>query len=573
MNKLDGLRVSRGIAVGRALTRQEGAAVVARRALRKDAIEKEVARFDRALRDARDSLYDLRRGERAATEITAFIDLYLALLSDPQIARAPRDLIRERHINAEWALDEQIETVRRHFRLVKDPYLRERGDDIRQVAKRILDAMSVRRSPRVRGGRNWIVVAADLSPADVIEMSRRGYAGFVTESGGGNSHAAILARSIGMPGVSGVADATRKIATGDSLIVDSDAGAVVVRPDAETRRRFLDSARQPPPPAAARKQRARTIDGETVRLHANIEIPDEAPEALAAGSDGVGLFRTEFLFLNRDDLPGEEEQFQVYRAVLKKMSPLPVVFRTLDLGADKMPRSDPEIEAAIETAPQNPALGLRAIRLCLAAPRLFARQARAILRAARFGRARILLPMLSAPAELTRARDLIAAAAEQAFESESRARPLPPIGAMIEVPAAVFVMRAFARRLDFFSVGSNDLIQYALAADRGEEKLADLCDPLHPAILRLLTLIVDNARRARKPLTVCGEIAGDPDLAAMLAAMGIRDLSMNIFALAAVRARIRQIDAGALKKPLARLLAAETPEAARAIFEKRFVGA
>ena len=573
MNKLDGLRVSRGIAVGRALTRQEGAAVVARRALRKDAIEKEVARFDRALRDARDSLYDLRRGERAATEITAFIDLYLALLSDPQIARAPRDLIRERHINAEWALDEQIETVRRHFRQVKDPYLRERGDDIRQVAKRILDAMSVRRSPRVRGGRNWIVVAADLSPADVIEMSRRGYAGFVTESGGGNSHAAILARSIGMPGVSGVADATRKIATGDSLIVDSDAGAVVVRPDAETRRRFLDSARQPPPPAAARKQRARTIDGETVRLHANIEIPDEAPEALAAGSDGVGLFRTEFLFLNRDDLPGEEEQFQVYRAVLKKMSPLPVVFRTLDLGADKMPRSDPEIEAAIETAPQNPALGLRAIRLCLAAPRLFARQARAILRAARFGRARILLPMLSAPAELTRARDLIAAAAEQAFESESRARPLPPIGAMIEVPAAVFVMRAFARRLDFFSVGSNDLIQYALAADRGEEKLADLCDPLHPAILRLLTLIVDNARRARKPLTVCGEIAGDPDLAAMLAAMGIRDLSMNIFALAAVRARIRQIDAGALKKPLARLLAAETPEAARAIFEKRFVGA
>ena len=573
MNKLDGLRVSRGIAVGRALTRQEGAAVVARRALRKDAIEKEVARFDRALRDARDSLYDLRRGERAATEITAFIDLYLALLSDPQIARAPRDLIRERHINAEWALDEQIETVRRHFRQVKDPYLRERGDDIRQVAKRILDAMSVRRSPRVRGGRNWIVVAADLSPADVIEMSRRGYAGFVTESGGGNSHAAILARSIGMPGVSGVADATRKIATGDSLIVDSDAGAVVVRPDAETRRRFLDSARQPPPPAAARKQRARTIDGETVRLHANIEIPDEAPEALAAGSDGVGLFRTEFLFLNRDDLPGEEEQFQVYRAVLKKMSPLPVVFRTLDLGADKMPRSDPEIEAAIETAPQNPALGLRAIRLCLAAPRLFARQARAILRAARFGRARILLPMLSAPAELTRARDLIAAAAEQAFESESRARPLPPIGAMIEVPAAVFVMRAFARRLDFFSVGSNDLIQYALAADRGEEKLADLCDPLHPAILRLLTLIVDNARRARKPLTVCGEIAGDPDLAAMLAAMGIRDLSMNIFALAAVRARIRQIDAAALKKPLARLLAAETPEAARAIFEKRFVGA
>ena len=573
MNKLDGLRVSRGIAVGRALTRQEGAAVVARRALRKDAIEKEVARFDRALRDARDSLYDLRRGERAATEITAFIDLYLALLSDPQIARAPRDLIRERHINAEWALDEQIETVRRHFRQVKDPYLRERGDDIRQVAKRILDAMSVRRSPRVRGGRNWIVVAADLSPADVIEMSRRGYAGFVTESGGGNSHAAILARSIGMPGVSGVADATRKIATGDSLIVDSDAGAVVVRPDAETRRRFLDSARQPPPPAAARKQRARTVDGETVRLHANIEIPDEAPEALAAGSDGVGLFRTEFLFLNRDDLPGEEEQFQVYRAVLKKMSPLPVVFRTLDLGADKMPRSDPEIEAAIETAPQNPALGLRAIRLCLAAPRLFARQARAILRAARFGRARILLPMLSAPAELTRARDLIAAAAEQAFESESRARPLPPIGAMIEVPAAVFVMRAFARRLDFFSVGSNDLIQYALAADRGEEKLADLCDPLHPAILRLLTLIVDNARRARKPLTVCGEIAGDPDLAAMLAAMGIRDLSMNIFALAAVRARIRQIDAAALKKPLARLLAAETPEAARAIFEKRFVGA
>ena len=311
--------------------------------------------------------------------------------------------------------------------------------------------MSVRRSPRVRGGRNWIVVAADLSPADVIEMSRRGYAGFVTESGGGNSHAAILARSIGMPGVSGVADATRKIATGDSLIVDSDAGAVVVRPDAETRRRFLDSARQPPPPAAARKQRARTIDGETVRLHANIEIPDEAPEALAAGSDGVGLFRTEFLFF-------EPRRFARRRGAVSGLS----------RGAQKNVAAAGRFFARSIWAPTKCRAPIpksrrlskprRKIRLwacarsgfALAAPRLFARQARAILRAARFGRARILLPMLSAPAELTRARDLIAAAAEQAFESESRARPLPPIGAMIEVPAAVFVMRAFARRLDFF---------------------------------------------------------------------------------------------------------------------------
>ena len=357
------------------------------------------------------------------------------------------------------------------------------------------------------------------------------------------------------------------------MIVDSDAGAVVVRPDAETRRRFLDSARQPPPPAAARKQRARTVDGETVRLHANIEIPDEAPEALAAGSDGVGLFRTEFLFLNRDDLPGEEEQFQVYRAVLKKCRRCRSFFARSIWAPTKCRAPIPKSKR--RSKPR------RKIRLWACAQSGFASPRRAF---SRGRRGRFCAPRASGGRgfccrcsrprpNLPRARDLIAAAAEQAFESESRARPLPPIGAMIEVPAAVFVMRAFARRLDFFSVGSNDLIQYALAADRGEEKLADLCDPLHPAILRLLTLIVDNARRARKPLTVCGEIAGDPDLAAMLAAMGIRDLSMNIFALAAVRARIRQIDAAALKKPLARLLAAETPEAARAIFEKRFVGA
>ena len=577
MQKTYGVGIGDVAAFGEAHIRLPGESDVPRYRITAAQTAAECARFEKALGDTRAELDAL--GKRAsqlpgAAEIEPFIALYRNLLDDPEICIKPREIIRRRRINGEWALKERVDLIRANFRRIEDAYFRERGRDIDHVMRRLLTAMTGGAHNKKTNGKDnkrsrtaEIVVAEDLDPASVINLRQQGCRGFITEAGGGMSHTAIVARSLGIPALVGAAGALAAAQNGDMIIIDPRQDVAIIRPDnavLENYKRAKTKTKKPPKHIRT-SGGAKTKDGETILLETNIEFPGEVGEALRLGADGIGLFRTEFVFLNRDSPPSEDEQFEIYRDVLRRTAPLPVVFRTVDLGADKINAADVEHRRA----GANP-LGLRAIRYCLAAPELFLDQLRALLRAfadAGNGAGKILLPMLSAPAELAQTTTLINHAREQLRALRKLDAPSPQLGAMIEVPAAVFVMRAFARHLEFFSVGSNDLVQYTLAVDRGDEKLTALSDPLHPAILRLLATTTDNARRANKPVTLCGEIAGDPALTPLLLALGFRRLSMNISQLASVRDVVRGENIGALAATRRRLLAAPTPEAARAFAE------
>ncbi len=570
MQKIYGVGVGESATTGEAHIRMPGETEVPRYRLSagEAQAEKECARFESALRDVRAELDALRARAHqlpGAAEIAPFIELYRNLLDDPEICIKPRESVRQRKINAEWALKERVDIIRANFRRIEDAYFRERGRDIEHVMARLLAAMSGGKTPP-RPAAGEIIVAEDLDPASVINLRRKGCRGFITETGGGMSHTAIVARSLGMPAIVGAAGALAAAENGDEIIIDprGQMAVAIIRPDEAALRRYRGSLRarkKTPRKKVAGGGGIKSKDGETVFLETNIEFPGEVGDALRAGADGIGLFRTEFVFLNRDSPPPEDEQFEIYREVLRRAAPLPVVFRTIDLGADKINLADAEHRRA----GANP-LGLRAIRYCLAAPELFLDQLRALLRAfaESRGRGKILLPMLSSPAELARTVTLLRNAREQLRALRKLDSPPPPLGAMIEVPASVFVMRAFARHLSFFSVGTNDLVQYTLAVDRGDEKLAALADPLHPAILHLLASATDNARRAGKPITLCGEIAGDPALTEIILALGFRRLSMNASQLASVRGTVSGGDIGALAALRRRILAAPTPEAVRA---------
>ena len=574
--KLAGIGISPGIAAGRAHLWHPGESDVPRYRVPKAQVGDEIARFDAALGSVRADLEAMKaqeRGRPGAAEITAFIDLYLQLLNDELIADKPKRTISARGQNAEWALKEQVDEIGEHFRRVEDPYLRERGGDIVHVMNRVLTAMAggarpPSKKPDRRAGRARILIAKELDPADVIELKRRGYEGFATDSGGPTSHAAILARSMGIPALAGLGESLAKVREGERVIIDADANALIINADPAAMR---DAKARMESSSAAQKNRrpkksppiVKSQDGAEVSLQANIEFPAEAEAARREGADGIGLFRTEFLFLNRDDEPDEEEQFEIYRALLREMSPLPVTFRTLDLGADKMPGGRTESAAA------NPALGLRAIRYCLAEPQIFLSQLRALYRAAKFGRLQILLPMLSHPSEMTQAANFIAAARTQVAAADSapdaeRILAAVPIGGMIEVPASVFIMPALARQLDFFAIGTNDLIQYTLAIDRGDEKLAPLYDPLHPAVLRLLSMTVSQAKRQKREVALCGEIAGDANFTRLCLCLGLRRFSMSSHQIPAVREAVAEADIKRLLPLAKRVARAQTPESARA---------
>ena len=594
-----GVGLSPSLAQGRLHARHPGESEVPRYRVPKSGVEMEAERFDSALAQVRADLDALRahsRGMPGAAEIGAFIGLYRALLDDPEIAEKPRLAVLSRRCNAEWALKESADAIGENFRRIEDPYLRERGNDISYVVSRILRAMRSRApeaKPAATSGKGRIMVAHELSPAEVVEIARAGYEGFVTESGGATSHTAILARGMGVAAAA-IPDALSALPFGERAMVDGERGEVIVHPPSGLFRRREAEIRAAHKPAARhsrrRPQRARALDGAEISLEANMEFPDEAEAALAAGADGVGLFRTEFLFLNREELPGEEEQFETYRDVVSRMSPLPVTFRTLDIGADKIPTAE---TGTGEEA--NPALGVRAIRQCLAAPEMFLTQLRALLRAAgaaealrkkrgassssasrrgggrgleeedgREGGVRILLPMVSHPGEMAQAEILLEHAAEQ-LRSANRELGRAAAGVMIEVPASVFIMRDLSRRASFFSVGTNDLIQYAMASDRGEEKLSKLHDPLHPAILHLLSSAIGNARRAGRPVTLCGEAAGEPRLTRLMLCLGLTRLSMNAAQIPAVRAEVERADRDRLAPFARKILKAETPDAAAEI--------
>ncbi|MCS6945047.1 MAG: phosphoenolpyruvate--protein phosphotransferase [Sutterellaceae bacterium] len=575
-----------GIAIGRAHLLAPSELEIRQYPIERKDVLHEVARLNNAFSLVRAELEQLRAevAPGAPSEVAAFLDLHRMILDDPLLSDAPRELVRTRLINAEWALTIQLEEVCKQFESIEDAYFRERSQDVRQVVERVLRrlaggkpaAAAVRRRA---DGERLIVVAHDLAPADMLHLKQRTdivLSGFVTELGGPTSHTAILARSLGLPAVVGAAHARERVAEGDLLIVDAIAGRVLIDPDAATladyRARLQAEAQHRSVLRKLRGRSARTTDGVLIELFANIEEPEDAREALEAGADGIGLFRTEFLFMNRDCLPDEEEQYEAYAQVARAMKGKPVVIRTLDIGADKVlneaARASLGMPNGKPTPESNPALGLRAIRYCLAYPELFLTQLRAILRASAVGTVRILVPMLAHVHEIEQALAFVARAKEQLKERKQKFDARIPVGGMIEVPAAALSLPAFVKRLQFLSLGTNDLIQYTLAIDRADTAVAHLYDQLHPAVLKLVALTIRAANRARLPVSVCGEMAGDLTLTELLIGMGLRQFSMHPSQILAVKARVLATSRRAAAALAARVLRAHDPLEVRAALER-----
>jgi phosphotransferase system enzyme I (PtsI) len=546
--QLFGLPVSRGIAIGRAVLVASSRIDVAHYYVGADEVDAEIDRL-RVARDAVAAGLAAMKNDlpaEAPAELSALLDVHLMLLHDETLTGATKHWIRERHYNAEWALSAQLEVLARQFDEMEDEYLRERKADLEQVVERLLgvlarggdDASSLVAPAGARpasGGDPLVLVANDISPADMLQWKGGVFLGFVTDVGGKTSHTAIVARSMDIPAVVGAREASRLIRQDDWLVIDGDAGTVIVDPPASVIEEYRAIKRERD---AARAGLARlrhlpavTLDGEAVELLANIEQPGDAAAALEAGAAGIGLFRSEFLFMNRDgDLPGEDEQFEAYRTAVEAMKGLPITIRTVDIGADKaldrMSANELRHEHAL-----NPALG----------------------------KVRLLLPMVAHLSEVRQTLDALARARQQLDEAGRGYGPVE-IGAMVEVPAAALMLPAFLRHFDFVSIGTNDLIQYTLAIDRADEAVAHLYNPWHPAVLQLIAQTIAGARAAGKGVSVCGEMAGDTAFSELLLAMGLRSFSMHPSQIVAVKQRVLCTDAGRWSASLGRILAADDPE-------------
>jgi phosphotransferase system enzyme I (PtsI) len=553
---------------------------------RKDVLH-EVARLNNAFSIVRAELDELRGqvAPDAPGEVVAFLDLHRMILDDSHLSDTPRDLVRGKLINAEWALSMQLEEVCRQFESIDDEYLRERSQDVRQVVDRVMKALAHGKPqtavavPKVAEGERLILVARDMAPADVLHLKDRAdldVAGFVTELGGPTSHTAILARSLGLPAVLGVTGAREAVKEGDLVVIDAEAGRLHIVPEAGALTEFRQRLRaQTEARAQLRRLKgrfSRTKDGVPLELMANIELPEDARVALEVGADGIGLFRTEFLFMNRDRLPDEDEQFEAYAKVARVMKGKPVVIRTLDIGADKVLNEAARLSLGMAlstpTVESNPALGLRAIRYCLAYPELFLTQLRAILRASAVGTVRVLVPMLAHVHEVEQALAFVARAREQLKDRKQKFDARAPVGGMIEVPAAALSMPAFVKRMKFFSLGTNDLIQYTLAIDRADSSVAHLYDHLHPAVLHLIARTIRIGTRARTPVAVCGEMAGEVELAELLLGMGLRQYSMHPSQLLTVKERLMTLSTKTAAKLAARVLRADDPMDVRRALER-----
>ncbi len=571
---IHGLAVARGIAIGRAVLTASSRTEVRHYFIEPEQIEEELARVRRA-RDA--VAQELQRladelPPDAPPELSALLDVHLLLLQDELFISGTHQWIVERRYNAEWALVTQLEQVARQFDEMDDPYLRERKADLEQVVDRILRYMrgnTATQTPAAeaqcslldgsQAGDALVLVAQDLSPADMLQFKRSVFAGFVTSAGGKTSHTAIVARSMDIPAVVGTRVAHQLIRQDDWLIVDGDAGVVLVDPSPamleEYRLRQRQIALERERLERLRHAPALTLDGQPVELQANIEQPADAASAVKAGASGVGLFRSEFLFMGRDgQLPDEQEQYLAYRAAVEGMQGLPLTIRTIDIGADK------PLERHGRDLILNPALGLRAIRWSLAEPAMFRAQLRAVLRAAQHGPVRLMFPMMAHRHEITQTLALVEQARQ---ELQQRGEAFGPVqlGAMIEVPAAALMIDVFLQHFDFVSLGTNDLIQYTLAIDRADEEVAHLYDPLHPAVLHLIAQVIAAANARGKSVSVCGEMAGDPGMTRLLLGLGLRSFSMHPAQLLAVKQEVLRANASKLAPWAQEVLAAEDPQA------------
>ncbi len=567
---LHGIPVSRGIAIGRAHLLKAAAREVKHYLVSEEKVEAEVRRLSDAIAAVNEELQAVRRDlpSDAPSELAAFIDVHALILSDPIIAEDPLRIIRSRHYNAEWALLTQIDELSAQFDEIEDAYLRERKNDIRQVGERVLKVLTGTAAALPAStapddiAPQMIIVAHDISPADMLQFRERTFVGFVTDLGGQNSHTAIVARSLDIPAAVGMANASTLIAEDDWVIIDGDAGIVIVDPAPVVLEQYRELQaklmRERKKLGKLKKTPAVTRDGTFIHLLANIELPEDCPGALDAGAVGVGLFRSEFLFMGRTGhsakLPSEDEQFESYRKAVVAMKGRPVTIRTLDVGADKP--LDKDEETAL-----NPALGLRAIRYCLAEPQMFLTQLRAILRASAYGPIKLLIPMLAHAFEIDQSLALIEQAKQQLRDAKKKFDANIEVGAMIEIPAAALTLPLFIKRLDFLSIGTNDLIQYTLAIDRVDHEVAHLYNPLHPAVLQLLAMTISAGAKADVPVAVCGEIAGDTKLTRLLLGMGLREFSMHPAQLLAVKQEVLNSDIRTLEPAVRRILKAYEPSA------------
>jgi phosphotransferase system enzyme I (PtsI) len=551
-----GIGVASGadIAIGLAYRLHRGPVQAAIVQVEATEVAHEIARFRAAVAGASAHLHSIREQIPGATpaDIREFIDTHLLMLEDRAIAEAPVELIRHRHYRAESALQVQRDALVQVFEDMDDAYLRTRKDDVDHVVAAIQKRLEADKPVELEQLTGRIVLAEDLTPADIIVLHNQRIAGFVTEFGGPMSHTAILARSLGMPAVVGARGSTACLIDGEPLILDAAEGVVIGGYDAalletyeQAREAYLYQHLRL---LGLRDAPAVTRDRVEITLQANIELPEDVPYALANGALGVGLFRTEFLFMNRQDPPTEDEHYAAYRSVADGLGGRPLTIRTLDLGADK-PLACTGLPASF-----NPALGLRAIRLCLKEPQLFRPQIRAILRVAATAPVRIMLPMLTNVWEALQARALIDDVMRELANQGIPHGTAVPVGGMIEVPAAALAARAFAQHLDFLSIGTNDLVQYTLAIDRVEDEVNYLFDPTHPAVLRLIDLTLRAGREAGIEVSMCGEMAGDTRFTRLLTGLGLRCFSMQSNAIPAVKDVIRQADAAELERRVATLM-------------------
>ncbi|MGQ0501237.1 MAG: phosphoenolpyruvate--protein phosphotransferase [Panacagrimonas sp.] len=558
---LAGIGVSRGIAIACVHKVHGGDVEIPEYAIAPDDVEQEVARFRGAQQQALQQLHEVRSRIPPGTpgDIAAFIDTHLLMLADRSLTDATVTSIRQLGVNAEAALRRARDGLVAVFEQMEDPYLRTRRDDVEHVVGRVLRVLT--RTERVlpeadaKQAEPVIVVADDITPADIILLSQQAVVAFVTEYGGPLSHTAILARSLGIPAVVGLHNARRLLRDGDAVILDGESGQVLVDPDAialtHFRRKQAQQAQDRERLHLMRDEPAESRDGVGIRLLANIELPEDARLAAAHGADGVGLYRTEFLFMNRPTAPGEDEQYEAYSRVVAAVRG-PITIRTLDLGADKRVDSSQRLGPT----PNNPALGLRAIRLCLKEPGLFRVQLRALLRASAHGQVKILLPMISSMSELRQARSLIAQCRAELLGEGAAMAERVPVGIMIEVPAAAIAAPLLADEADFFSIGTNDLIQYTLAIDRVDDEVNYLYDPLHPAVLRLLRTTIDAGVQAGIPVGMCGEMAGDVRYTRLLLGLGLREFSMHPASILEVKRAMRGAAVGELRDQVDRLFQA-----------------
>ncbi len=554
----DGICVSPGIGIGRAFAYDKQAPVITRQRVAQHLVGEEIERFRNILHQAGDEIRRIRRwvASEQGEELAQIFDAQLAMLEDPSIIKRTETLILEKHYSAERAYAEELEKVKEAFGSIENEYLRARVSDIADIENQVLMRLAggeVKALDSLRA--NTIVLAHDLLPSEMVRLERRRIKGVVLDAGGAASHAAIIARSLQLPTVVGTRDCSQQVADGDLVVVDGNEGQVHLRPDTLGERRYRArrqrQLRRERDLERRRNLPAVTQDGQEIALMANVDVQTEVQMALDNGASGVGMYRTEFLYLNYR-LPSEEEQFKVYSALVESLVPHPVVIRTMDLGGDKLSH-------VLEVPPEaNPFLGWRGIRICLDTPELFKTQLRALLRAGTHGEAQILLPMISSLNELRRVRVLVEEAKD---ELRAAGRPFAEhckLGIMVEVPSVALMADHFADEVDFFSLGTNDLTQYALAVDRGMSKVAWLYDPFHPAVLRLIKMVADSGRRTNTPVSICGEMAGDPLATTLLLGLGLDCLSLSPGLIPEVKEVIRAIHAEKARQVADECLAMDT---------------